>query len=101
MDKRVWENSKGHLYVIGERCKGCGFCINLCPKSVLRQDEGMNRKGYHPPELFNPEGCIMCDICTEICPDFAIYRVRCGADKEIPLKSPEKISVNIVKGIFE
>lgn len=76
MSIKSWQNQRGSLFLKEERCKGCGFCIDLCPKKVLRQSEVMNAKGYHPPELYDVEGCIMCDICTEICPDFAIYRYR-------------------------
>ena len=72
----VWENSKGRLFVIDDRCKECGFCIEFCPKNVLKQSEKINKKGYHLPVLYDPEGCIMCDICTNICPDFAIYREK-------------------------
>jgi Ferredoxin len=72
----VWENIRGRLFVIDDRCKGCGFCIEFCPKGVLKQSEKINKKGYHPPVLHDPEGCMMCDICTDICPDFAIYRER-------------------------
>jgi len=71
-----WENKRGMLFLREERCKGCGFCIDFCPKKVLRQSEETNSKGYHLPELYDVEGCIVCDVCTEICPDLAIYRER-------------------------
>lgn len=76
MSMKSWQNQRGSLFLKEERCKGCSFCIDLCPKKVLRQSKDMNAKGYHPPELYDVEGCIMCDICTDICPDFAIYRIR-------------------------
>ncbi len=47
-------------------CKGCGLCINVCPKKVLSFNE--QRKAQ--PE--KPEDCIGCRQCENICPDFAV-----------------------------
>ena len=37
------------------------------------QSEDINEKGYHPPEVKNPDACVFCQLCELICPDFAIY----------------------------
>ena len=29
------------------RCKGCGFCVEFCPRKVLFLSEEMNSLGYH------------------------------------------------------
>ena len=47
-------------------CKGCGICIELCPKAVLKADH--NGK----PVMEDAENCIHCDLCEMRCPDFAI-----------------------------
>ena len=32
-----------------ERCKGCGLCVDVCPKKILALDTAtLNGKGYHP-----------------------------------------------------
>lgn len=66
----------GEVYVVEERCKGCGLCIAFCPKNVLVVSDRINEKGYHPPELVETpptDICIGCGMCERICPDFAIF----------------------------
>jgi 2-oxoglutarate ferredoxin oxidoreductase subunit delta len=65
----------GEVHIIAERCKGCGFCVEYCPKDVLIQSEEFNQKGYHPPEVAVPVECVNCNLCEMICPDFAIFSV--------------------------
>ena len=65
----------GDVVIIADRCKGCGFCVEYCPKDVLRMAAGFNRKGYHPPEVVKSGECVNCNLCEMICPDFAIYSV--------------------------
>lgn len=55
-----------------ERCKGCGLCIDACPKNVLGFSEGFNAKGYHPAEVKNLNDCIGCGFCYQMCPDVCI-----------------------------
>jgi 2-oxoglutarate ferredoxin oxidoreductase subunit delta len=67
---------KGEVFIIEERCKGCGFCIQFCPMKVLEFSKEYNAKGYHPPKVENPDSCIGCNLCGLYCPDFAIYAVK-------------------------
>jgi 2-oxoglutarate ferredoxin oxidoreductase subunit delta len=71
----------GEVVIIADRCKGCGFCVEYCPKDVLIMSEGFNRKGYHPPEVVKSGECVNCNLCEMICPDFAIY---CETAEEVP-----------------
>ncbi|RLF48978.1 MAG: 4Fe-4S ferredoxin [Thermoplasmata archaeon] len=75
---------RGRVYVIEDRCKGCGLCIEFCPKKVLHQSERFNAKGYHPPELIEEpplKVCIACKFCEMICPDFAIFVEEVSAEE--------------------
>ncbi len=51
-------------------CKGCGICIEFCPKEVLAlSDKG---KVYEKQS----ELCIQCGQCELRCPDFAIQVIK-------------------------
>ena len=40
MDKRVTFRQ--------DNCKGCGLCIEACPKKIIKLGEEINKLGYHP-----------------------------------------------------
>lgn len=63
----------GEIHIIADRCKGCNFCIEYCPRDVLEVSEEFNEKGYHPPKIVKPDQCTFCGFCELICPDFAIF----------------------------
>ena len=67
--------ARGKVVIIKDRCKGCGFCIEYCPRGVLRRSSAFNAKGYHTPEVFNESGCVNCHFCEALCPEFAIYSI--------------------------
>ncbi|HLD36518.1 MAG TPA: 4Fe-4S binding protein [Planctomycetota bacterium] len=67
---------KGKLAIIKERCKGCGFCIEFCPKRVLEFSSESNAKGYRIPQPVRADKCILCGFCSMYCPDFAIYQIK-------------------------
>ncbi|MFC1850315.1 ferredoxin family protein [candidate division CSSED10-310 bacterium] len=66
----------GKVYIINDRCKGCEFCVEYCPRDVLELSTEFNIKGYHPPYVKNEEDCVNCDLCERICPEFAIYCIN-------------------------
>ena len=65
--------SHGIVHIIDDRCKGCGFCVEFCPRNVLAISTRANAKGYHPPEVIDDQYCTNCNLCMLLCPDFAIY----------------------------
>ncbi|MBE6871530.1 MAG: 4Fe-4S dicluster domain-containing protein [Ruminococcaceae bacterium] len=54
-------------------CKGCGLCVTACPKKIIRMsDKTLNKKGFYPAEVAEPEKCIGCAMCATMCPDVVI-----------------------------
>lgn len=49
------------------RCKGCGICVEFCPKKVLVVNQ------LEKVEVANEKDCILCRQCEMRCPDFAIF----------------------------
>lgn len=52
-------------------CKGCGFCIEVCPVAVIGWSDHLGVYGTPSVEV-DAEGCILCHQCERICPDAAI-----------------------------
>ena len=68
--------SQGIVHIIEDRCKGCGYCIEFCPKDILEFSQKFNKKGYHPPMVKKIDDCVNCHYCEIICPEFAIFSVE-------------------------
>ncbi len=64
----------GKIVMDIERCKGCGYCVSVCPQELITINNTYNRKGF-PVASFKPEkddDCKACKLCAEICPDVVI-----------------------------
>jgi 2-oxoglutarate ferredoxin oxidoreductase subunit delta len=72
-DSETIQVSQGQVHIIEDRCKGCGYCIEFCPREILAFSSKFNKKGYHPPEVLASGACVNCHYCEIICPEFAIY----------------------------
>lgn len=64
---------RAEVYVIENRCKGCGVCIEVCQADVLEKSPTVNDGGYNFPVVKDAEACLGCGMCEMLCPDFAVY----------------------------
>ncbi|NOX19715.1 MAG: ferredoxin family protein [Nitrospirae bacterium] len=63
---------KGKISIDTERCKGCEFCVVVCPKGVIGIKEEFNSSGYYYAYPEKPDDCTGCAFCADACPDVAI-----------------------------
>jgi 2-oxoglutarate ferredoxin oxidoreductase subunit delta len=63
---------RGKVEIDRELCKGCFLCIRACPLKLLEADTTINASGSYPSKVVNPEKCIACGNCYEVCPDVCI-----------------------------
>ena len=66
---------RGKVFIRVDLCKGCGFCVNFCPRHTIVMSSRLNPKGYHYPQI-DKDNCTGCDLCGMLCPDFAIYGIK-------------------------
>ena len=50
------------------RCKGCGYCVDECPKQAISFTGRISEKGYDTIQV-DDEKCIACGSCYRVCPD--------------------------------
>ena len=69
---------KGAIVVNTERCKGCGVCVENCPRKVVELGKNVNSRGYYYAYMKLPDDCTGCTNCAITCPDGAItvYRTK-------------------------
>ena len=58
-------NSK-QLIIEKSWCKGCGICVEYCPKKILELQDNVI-------DIIDINKCIKCGLCELRCPDYAIY----------------------------
>ncbi len=63
------KKSRPKPYVFPEFCKGCGRCIDACPKSCISFDKDVNALSGIVAVVINYENCNDCGLCLNACPE--------------------------------
>ncbi len=67
---------KGMIVIDKELCKGCKYCVEVCPFDVIIIEKNFNQKGFFPALPKYMEKCTGCGMCAQMCPDIAIKVYR-------------------------
>lgn len=72
----AWADRMGfpmeHTFTVsvdGDRCRGCGTCVDVCPKGVY---ELYRLDGKKRSRVADPAACEQCTACVKQCPEGAI-----------------------------
>ena len=57
------------------KCKGCYYCIGICPRNAITKSGQSNPRGYDYVEI-DAEKCNGCGACYIICPDCCVEIVE-------------------------
>ena len=60
MGKLVYLKDVTTLKVLDDKCIGCGFCLTVCPREVLRLNSGT-------VQIADRDSCIECGACARNC----------------------------------
>jgi 2-oxoglutarate ferredoxin oxidoreductase subunit delta len=71
----------GRIKIDFERCKGCGLCVAVCPKTSIAISTQSNKGGYFPAQA-SSNNCTGCAACAIVCPDAAIVVYRDDSDTD-------------------
>ncbi len=63
---KSYVSTAGSIEINDAWCKGCGICVQFCPKDVLQMTP------LDKVEVVKLEACTKCLRCEQLCPDFAI-----------------------------
>jgi len=59
---------EGHVDIEQELCKGCEFCVDVCPEECLAMADLINSRGYRFA-MYEGDRCTGCGVCYYNCPE--------------------------------
>lgn len=62
------------VYTDVTRCKGCGYCIEACPRNAISVSNHINENGYNVI-CIDESKCVVCGMCYKMCPDY-VFELR-------------------------
>ena len=80
MSERESNNSDPTVEIHTDLCKGCVFCVDVCPEEVLSMSDMINARGYRFA-VYAGERCTGCGVCFYNCPEPSAITVYKGTKK--------------------
>jgi 2-oxoglutarate ferredoxin oxidoreductase subunit delta len=68
--------AKGEIVINEAFCKGCGLCVEFCPRDCTAISDRFNSNGFFVAEFAHPDKCTACQACAWMCPETAIEVYR-------------------------
>lgn len=65
-----------------EKCKGCYYCVSVCPTGSITVSKTGNTKGFRTI-MVNQDKCIQCGRCYRICPDYVFELLQADREQEV------------------
>lgn len=69
---------EGHVEIEAELCKGCEFCVDVCPEECLSMADLINSRGYRFA-MYEGDHCTGCGVCYYNCPEpgaIVVYKTK-------------------------
>jgi 2-oxoglutarate ferredoxin oxidoreductase subunit delta len=92
-DAEIKSVKPGKVSIDREKCKGCGYCAEFCPRDVLAMSEDLNMKSYTPAVVTDDQRCLACGLCEVICPEFAINVESGNTTSDEAVDKPKKSTI--------
>ena len=76
LDKNRIRIPRGVVHLIEERCKGCGFCVEVCPYDAISLEEYNDFGHIREVASVNAVLCKGCGACAASCLSGAIQQKK-------------------------
>ncbi len=75
-DLETKSSTAAKISINKDRCKGCSYCVEFCPRKALKMSQEINPKGYVLAAVDDPTKCSNCGLCEIICPEYAVRSLK-------------------------
>ncbi len=78
-------------FLFPEYCKGCGRCIEACPKHCIQLGSEIDARTGLVPVILNLDLCNGCGLCLSACPEPYGLQPSAGEGAAFELEDPSKL----------
>jgi pyruvate/2-oxoacid:ferredoxin oxidoreductase alpha subunit/NAD-dependent dihydropyrimidine dehydrogenase PreA subunit len=78
-------------FLFPQFCKGCGRCIEACPKDCIHMSEAIDPRTGLTPVVVDTSACNGCGLCLEACPEPYGLMAKPADASDFELEDPAKL----------